>query len=106
VDTGTARDVLGLGRESGVQEAERAFRRLAGEHHPDRGGDPERFRQIVAARRALTAGGTSTARGSRTDAPDHRVFFVARQPLWRTVLQALRRTWSERRGDQSDRRVQ
>lgn len=53
VDRERARQILGVGRRASTVEVEGAFRRLAGRVHPDRGGDPERFAEIVAARRVL-----------------------------------------------------
>ncbi|OMH39804.1 DNA-J related domain-containing protein [Motiliproteus sp. MSK22-1] len=41
--------VLELSPKSGWQEIRRAYRHLAGKHHPDRGGDPERFKEIREA---------------------------------------------------------
>lgn len=49
---GAARDwweVLGVQRTSSADEARAAFRRLAGENHPDRGGSAERMAEINAA---------------------------------------------------------
>ena len=40
---------LGLGPDATLQEARAAYRKLAKEHHPDLGGDPEEFRRIQAA---------------------------------------------------------
>ncbi|CAJ1352450.1 unnamed protein product [Effrenium voratum] len=51
----THRAVLGLGPAAGPQEATRAFRRLAKQHHPDKGGDPETFRSLHDAFQALTS---------------------------------------------------
>lgn len=48
-----ARRLLDVPSSAGPDEVERAFRRLAAAAHPDRGGDPERFRQLVEARTAL-----------------------------------------------------
>ena len=46
------RDVLGLehGRAIPVEAVEARFKELAMKHHPDKGGDPERFRQLIQAR--------------------------------------------------------
>ena len=45
--------VLGVGAHASREEIERAFRSLASEHHPDRGGDPHQMARINAARDAL-----------------------------------------------------
>lgn len=42
-------DVLGVPRNADRSSAEAAYRRLRSEHHPDRGGDPEKFRAVQAA---------------------------------------------------------
>lgn len=41
-----------LDPEDGLEAVEQAFRTLAKKHHPDRGGDPEQFKKLVAARDA------------------------------------------------------
>jgi curved DNA-binding protein CbpA len=40
---------LGLKFDATQEEIKSAYRRLAGAHHPDRGGSPEVFRRIQAA---------------------------------------------------------
>ncbi|CAE7248378.1 Wwox [Symbiodinium sp. CCMP2592] len=47
------RAVLGLGPEAGPVEAGRAYRKLARQHHPDKGGDAEAFLRLRAAYKAL-----------------------------------------------------
>lgn len=42
-------EVLGLSKSASKSEAKAAYRRLAMEHHPDRGGDKARFQEIKAA---------------------------------------------------------
>jgi DnaJ-domain-containing protein 1 len=44
-------DVLGVHHGSHVEAIKAAYRRLAGEHHPDRGGDPTRMAEINEAYR-------------------------------------------------------
>jgi hypothetical protein len=45
--------LLGLPPGSSDDEIESAFRKAARHHHPDVGGDPERFRAVVDARNLL-----------------------------------------------------
>ena len=45
--------VLGVGANASREEVERAYRLLAQEHHPDRGGDEQQMMRINAARDAL-----------------------------------------------------
>ncbi|CAN5737745.1 hypothetical protein BH23ACT2_BH23ACT2_16370 [soil metagenome] len=60
VDHQRARQILGVGREASPTEVDAAFRRLAARAHPDRGGDPDRFGEIVGARQRLTDRGDAT----------------------------------------------
>lgn len=40
---------LGVNRDATPDEIKRAFRKLASQHHPDKGGDTQRFQEIQAA---------------------------------------------------------
>lgn len=44
-----AYDILGVSRDAPSSVVEAAYRTLAKEHHPDNGGDPERFKEIKKA---------------------------------------------------------
>lgn len=45
---------LGVDRDASPDEIKRAYRRLASQHHPDKGGDKNRFQEIQAAYDTLT----------------------------------------------------
>lgn len=47
-------DVLGVSKNATDDEIKKAFRKLAAEHHPDRGGDEERFKEISEAYTTLS----------------------------------------------------
>lgn len=40
---------LGVNKDASLDEIKRAFRRLASQHHPDKGGDTAKFQEIQAA---------------------------------------------------------
>jgi hypothetical protein len=46
-------DVLGISRDASKAEVESAFKKEILKHHPDHGGDPEKARRVIEARRVL-----------------------------------------------------
>jgi len=47
-------NILGVSRNATADELKRAYRRLAQEHHPDKGGNPERFKEVNEAYQVLS----------------------------------------------------
>ena len=42
-------DTLGVSSNASIDEIKKAYRKLAMKHHPDKGGDPEKFKEVTAA---------------------------------------------------------
>lgn len=47
-------EILGVTRESTPDEIKRAYRRMASQHHPDKGGDKTKFQEVEEAYRVLS----------------------------------------------------
>ena len=45
--------ILGVGKDAGQDDIKRAYRKLASQHHPDKGGDTARFQEIQTAYEVL-----------------------------------------------------
>ena len=52
---------LGVARNASEEDIKRAYRRLASQHHPDRGGDTARFQEIQEAYATLSDAGRRSA---------------------------------------------
>jgi hypothetical protein len=92
VPTRQRREALArLGLQDPVERSEvvSAYRRLARQHHPDLGGDPDTFRALTVARDRLLvdahggAGGSTTSSGGRS--------VTVRRRRSRRILRRLRR---------------
>jgi molecular chaperone DnaJ len=46
-------DILGVGKDASADEIKKAFRKAAVEHHPDRGGDEAKFKEVNEAYEVL-----------------------------------------------------
>lgn len=67
---------LGVPRSASADEIKRAFRKLAMQHHPDRGGDETRFKEIQAAYDVLG----DAQRRAEYDRPQPQAFRFAAGP--------------------------
>ncbi|CAE7770354.1 dnajc27 [Symbiodinium pilosum] len=47
-------DILGITRDATAEEVKKAYKKAALTHHPDKGGDPEKFKECGAAVETLT----------------------------------------------------
>ena len=47
-------DILGVKTSATADEIKRAYRKLASQHHPDKGGDVKKFQEIEQAYRILS----------------------------------------------------
>tara|TARA_Y100000992_G_scaffold285977_1_gene237422 strand:+ start:1178 stop:1636 length:459 start_codon:yes stop_codon:yes gene_type:complete len=66
-------EVLEVDKKASAEEIKKQYKKMALQHHPDRGGDPEKFKQISEAYQILS----DTQKRKQYDAPSF--------PLFRTM---------------------
>lgn len=54
VDSSKFYDLIGVPKTATTDEIKKAFRKLALKAHPDKGGDPEKFKEISVAYEVLS----------------------------------------------------
>lgn len=54
VDTKRLYDLLGVEKNATMDQIKKAFRKKALKEHPDKGGDPDKFKEISYAHEVLT----------------------------------------------------
>jgi curved DNA-binding protein len=47
-------NILGVSKQAGADEIKKAYRKLASQHHPDKGGDTKKFQEVEEAYRTLS----------------------------------------------------
>merc|ERR1711966_130426 len=53
-DTTGLYKILGVDKDASDSEIKKAYRKLAMKHHPDKGGDPDKFKEMTAAHTVLS----------------------------------------------------
>ncbi len=74
-------ETLGAGREEARAEIERRYKRLAREHHPDRGGDEEEMKAVNEAWRVLGDEGARRDYDARTAPRQATPYYAAHRPV-------------------------
>merc|ERR1711924_97132 len=54
VDTDKYYNILGVDKDASESEIKKAYRKLAMKHHPDKGGDPDLFKEMTEAHTVLS----------------------------------------------------
>ena len=76
----TPYELLGIADTATLEEITDAYRRLARLHHPDRGGDAEKFCEVRKAYETLLKSGKCPTCNGTGTVSTRRGFFIDRQP--------------------------
>merc|ERR1719487_2164872 len=68
---------LGLGRDASPDEVKRAYKKLAMQHHPDRGGNAEKFKAVTRAYEVLRDPRETIKRSGGDGGPIFQLIFVS-----------------------------
>lgn len=47
-------DILGISKDASKEDIKKAYKKMAIQHHPDKGGDPEKFKEVARAYEVLS----------------------------------------------------
>ena len=86
-------EALGVGKDATPAAVKAAYRRAARKAHPDGGGSPERFRQIVLARDVLSDE-QRKAQYDRTGKVDEREIDQTEAVALNLVMEAVNNVWT------------
>lgn len=98
-------DELGIPRGARLEEARAALRRLSFEHHPDRGGNPARFKRLHEAYRLIEQGEAPAPVPAERLADEVADLYdsLGAAPLTRTVFRGLLKVGLFLRGQRDDK---
>lgn len=107
----SACSLLGLSCPSNAEKARKAYRKLAKTHHPDTGGDEERFKELSAAHQFLIELYTGAGKRSSADPPEweakrNQAQQKAAWDAWRTRARQARQEQEQEQEQQRQRKTQ
>lgn len=85
--------ILGISPSASVKEARAAYRRLAQQHHPDRGGSTAKFQEVKAAYEAIESGQATTAHSEPTGGAPYKSSFSREQSAPKPPPKASQKQW-------------
>ena len=83
-------EVLGLLPNASVHEIRSAYRRLSQKHHPDKGGDTERFMRLQTANQVLSDVKLRKDYDSQLKLESTMTIFETSADIWRELLTSIK----------------